>query len=47
MASKKVKWYSPSLKGLLLSAIFYFFARQFLKGAEKQASRGSLKKKKK
>ncbi len=38
MFEKKIKWYSPSLKALILSGIFYFFARMFLKGAEKQVN---------
>jgi|GEM_PF-2792502 len=33
---RRIKWFGPSLKALLLSWIFLFIAKMFLKGAEKQ-----------
>ncbi|MGE5671573.1 MAG: hypothetical protein ACM31E_09025 [Fibrobacterota bacterium] len=37
MFRKKIKWYSPSIKSLILSGFFMFVAKMFLRGIEKQA----------
>jgi hypothetical protein len=37
MFRKKIKWYSPSIKSLILSGFFLFVAKMFLRGIEKQA----------
>jgi hypothetical protein len=47
MSRRKVRWFSPSLKSLILSGIFYIFAKLFLKSAEKMANGNKSKKKKK
>ncbi len=47
MSKRKVRWFSPSLKSLILSGIFYFFARLFLRSAEKMGNGNKSKKKKK
>ncbi len=47
MFRKKIKWYSPSIKSLILSGIFMFVAKMFLRGIEKQANGGKKKKIKK
>ena len=43
MFRKKIKWYSPSLKSLLLSGIFMFVAKRFLRGIDKQSAWGTKK----
>ncbi len=43
MFRKKIRWYGPSVKSLLLSWIFLFVAKRFLHGIEKQAVWGAKK----
>jgi len=40
---RKIKWYSPSLKSMILSGIFMLVAKMFLRGIDKQASWGMPK----
>lgn len=37
MFRKKIKWYSPSIKSLILTGFFMMVAKMFLRGIEKQA----------
>lgn len=43
MFKKRIKWYGPSIKSLILSGIFLFIAKRFLRGIEKQAVWGEKK----
>jgi len=43
MFRKKIRWYGPSIKSLLLTGIFMFVAKLFLRGIEKQSSWGVKK----